>query len=119
MGRNINTASSASKPALEGKETGLSEVGDNYAAEIVKLIPTKIVGVYLGLQNLVNSLAQSARYVTQLIFFITILGIESLYLKSVGRYYRQTTTNGGHYFFLYMEYLTWRSFCLYIDKIQF
>ena len=84
MGRNISIASAKSKLALEGKETGQPEAQDNYAAQIVKLIPTEIVGVYLGFQNLVDSLAEPSRYITQLVFFIIILGIAPLYLKRVG-----------------------------------
>ncbi|MEO5563049.1 MAG: hypothetical protein ABIR18_06425 [Chitinophagaceae bacterium] len=84
MGRNINTASSTSKAALEGKETAQPETQDNYAAQIVKLIPAEIVGVYLGLQNLVSSLVEPTRYVTQFIFFIIILAITPFYLKTVG-----------------------------------
>jgi hypothetical protein len=84
MSRNINTSKSASKVALEGSEVAAPEAQDNYAAQIVKLIPAEIVGVYLGLQNLVDSLAEPTRYVTQLIFFIIILGIAPLYLKRVG-----------------------------------
>jgi hypothetical protein len=84
MGRNINIASSTSKQALEGKENDQSEAQDNYTAQIVKLIPAEIVGVYLGLQNLVDSLAEPTRYITQLVFFIIILAIAPLYLKKVG-----------------------------------
>ena len=84
MGRNINATSSKSKQALEGNEAVQQEAADNYAAQIVKLIPAEIVGVYLGLQNLVDSLTEPARYVTQLIFFIIILGIAPIYLKKVG-----------------------------------
>jgi hypothetical protein len=84
MGRNINTALPTSKTALEGKESAQGEAPDNYAAQIVKLIPAEIVGVYLGLQNLVDSLTEPTRYITQLIFFMIILGIAPLYLKRVG-----------------------------------
>jgi len=83
MGRNINVKSTA-KPALEGKETDQREDQDNYTAQIVKLIPAEIVGVYLGLQNLVNSLEEPTRYITQLVFFIIILSIAPLYLERVG-----------------------------------
>ncbi len=84
MSRNINTASSTSKEALEGKEIPQPEAQDNYAAQIVKLIPVEIVGVYLGLHNLVSSLVEPTRFVTQFIFFIIILAITPLYLKTVG-----------------------------------
>ncbi len=84
MSRNINTASSTSKEALEGKEIAQPEAQDNYAAQIVKLIPVEIVGVYLGLQNLVSSLVEPTRFVTQFIFFIIILAITPFYLKTVG-----------------------------------
>ncbi len=83
MSRNINTAP-PTKTALEGKEVAQPESPDNYAAQIVKLIPTEIVGVYLGLQNLVSSLVEPTRYVTQLVFFVIILAITPLYLKTVG-----------------------------------
>lgn len=83
MSRNINTAS-PTKTALEGKEVTQPESPDNYAAQIVKLIPTEIVGVYLGLQNLVSSLAEPTLYVTQLVFFVIILAITPFYLKTVG-----------------------------------
>src|SRR5262245_114951 len=83
MGRNINTGS-GSRSALEGKESGQSDQQDNYAAQIVKLIPAEIVGVYLGLQNLVASLTEPTRYITQLIFFVVILLIAFPYLKKVG-----------------------------------
>jgi hypothetical protein len=90
MGRNINAGSS--KPALEkkdglrveGREGVQTEEKDNYAAQIVKLIPVEIVGVYLGLQNLVSSLAEPPRYITQLVFFVVILCITPIYLKNVG-----------------------------------
>ena len=82
MGRNIIT-SPRQKSVLEGKEVAESNAQDNYTAQIVKLIPAEIVGVYLGLQNLVDSLEEPSRYLTQLIFFIILLGIAPLYLKRV------------------------------------
>ena len=83
MSRNINVSSQA-KTALEGKESANADTPDNYAAQIVKLIPAEIVGVYLGLQNLVSSLTEPTRYVTQFVFFIVILVITPFYLKTVG-----------------------------------
>ncbi len=82
MSRNINIASP--KTALEENVALPQEGQDNYASQIVKLIPTEIVGVYLGLQNLVDSLTEPSRYLTQIVFFIIILGIAPTYLKRVG-----------------------------------
>jgi FtsH-binding integral membrane protein len=90
MGRNINGGSSTMALEkkggmyVEGREGTQKEEKDNYTAQIVKLIPAEIVGVYLGLQNLVASLGEPSRYITQLIFFVIILCISPLYLKNVG-----------------------------------
>lgn len=84
MGRNINLASTAPGSPLEAKQTEDKEAADNYAAQIVKLIPTEIVGVYLALQNLINPVPEPTRFITQLVFFFIILAIAPLYLKTVG-----------------------------------
>lgn len=51
---------------------------DNYASQIVKLIPIEIVGVYLGISNLI-----AGQYLVQWIIFFAILVITPFYLRRV------------------------------------
>ncbi len=51
---------------------------DNYASQIVKLIPIEIVGVYLGISNLIADVQ-----VVQWICFFVVLLITPFYLKKV------------------------------------
>lgn len=81
MGRNIVTQSSSES---KGFETATTAEPDNYAAQIVKLIPAEIVGVYLGLQNIFAPLADPTKAIVQIVLFLIILGIAPFYLKIVG-----------------------------------
>lgn len=58
---------------------------DNYAAQIVKLIPVDVVGVYLGISNLVagQQIAEPALTTIQTVVFAIILLITPLYLVRV------------------------------------
>lgn len=60
-----------------------STASDNYVSQIVKLIPTEIVGVYLGIQNTFLSLPEKERFIAQGLIFLIILVIAPVYLKKV------------------------------------
>jgi hypothetical protein len=53
---------------------------DNYASQIVKLIPVDIVGVYLGISNLIDGQKITSPSTIQWIVFFTILVITPFYL---------------------------------------
>lgn len=82
MGRNILIQSDIINRELP--ENASPATPDNYATQIVKLIPAEIVGVYLGLQNLFSSLADPIKAYVQIILFLIILFITPFYLKIVG-----------------------------------
>lgn len=81
MGRNI--VPQRTRTTQELPESSTPVTPDNYASQIVKLIPTEIVGVYLGLQNLFSSVTNPTQAFVQGILFLVILGITPFYLKSV------------------------------------
>ncbi len=82
MGRNILLRRSTTLAQREG-DTAPTEQPDNYAAQIVKLIPVEVVGVYLGISNLIEGqqITDAATNQTvQWIVFFTILLITPFYL---------------------------------------
>jgi hypothetical protein len=83
MGRNIIIPKRRdSIPEVQGPVEVAA--GDNYATQILKLIPAEIIGVYLGLQNLFSPLDASARFIAQVVIFIIILFLAPLYLRNTG-----------------------------------
>ncbi|MDB5144523.1 MAG: hypothetical protein JWQ66_3236 [Mucilaginibacter sp.] len=83
MGRNIITITPrATAPESLTAGNPPATAADNYASQIVKLIPTEIVGVYLGLQNLFFSVADPARVIAQSVVFVAILAVTPLYLRN-------------------------------------
>lgn len=85
MSRNIVRASASGNAELneELPNRPVANNNDNYASQIIKLIPAEIVGVYLGLQNLFSTLPDPTKAIVQLILFLIILGIAPFYLKIV------------------------------------
>lgn len=77
MGRNIVTKSKVI-PVQNDDGPSTSESPDNYASQIVKLIPIEVVGVYLGITNLIED-----QFLIQWIIFFIILIITPFYLKKV------------------------------------
>jgi hypothetical protein len=79
---NIPEANTPDKPLPDSPQPAqVNAVPDNYVSQIVKLIPTEIVGVYLGIQNLLSSLTEPTRAYSQFVIFLVILGITPFYLK--------------------------------------
>src|SRR4051794_31227906 len=86
MSRNIIKRQTAS---LEGvDDTGNQPTPDDYASQIIKLIPTEIVGVYLGLSGLFAAKEGTTDdgdlkivFIAQSISFLVILVITPFYLK--------------------------------------
>jgi hypothetical protein len=107
MGRNIvNQKVITEIPEVElpgppGKSTA-AETPDNYTAQIVKLIPTEIVGVYLGIQNILSGLTQPVQAIVQGIVFLAILAIAPVYLRRVGG-----VTDSGQRTISLISYLIW------------
>jgi hypothetical protein len=75
MGRNIITI--ADQTGVQNDNVP-GQVPDNYASQIVKLIPIEIVGVYLGISNLIKEY-----YTIQWFIFGIILVLTPIYLKKV------------------------------------
>lgn len=61
-----------------------AEEPDKYTAQIVKLIPVEIVGVYIGLQNQFSGSLDLSHTIMQVVIFVLILLITPFYLKTVG-----------------------------------
>jgi len=86
MGRNIITAQKIVAMTTAGNPVPAQQP-DNYASQIVKLIPVEIVGVYLGISNLIDTQKIPEPYLTpiQSTVFILILLITPFYLfKAAG-----------------------------------
>ncbi|THU41170.1 hypothetical protein FAM09_03390 [Niastella caeni] len=75
MGRTIITKA---RFAEVQSDDATGQAPDNYASQIVKLIPIEIVGVYLGISNLIKG-----QDLVQWIIFLIILIITPFYLKKV------------------------------------
>lgn len=84
MGRNIVTQKQLATITQAGQEPP-TQKPDNYAAQIVKLIPVEVVGVYLGISNLVagQQIAEPALTVIQSVVFVLLLAITPFYLWRV------------------------------------
>lgn len=84
MGRNIMTAKKIAAMTTAGNPAPPQQP-DNYASQIVKLIPVEIVGVYLGISNLIDVQKITAPYLTpvQTTVFIILLIITPFYLMKV------------------------------------
>lgn len=84
MGRNIITAQNIAAITAAGNNVPPQQA-DNYASQIVKLIPVEIVGVYLGISNLIDGQKLSDPYLTpiQTAVFILLLIITPFYLLRV------------------------------------
>lgn len=82
MSRNIIMPSKIPVSQKEGV-TPSAATPDNYASQIVKLIPVEIVGVYLGISNLIDGQKITDPSTIQWIVFFTILIITPFYLKNV------------------------------------
>ena len=81
MGRNIVIAKLSSDREIS--HAPAASVPDNYASQIVKLIPADIVGVYLGIQNLFSGVSENTKFILQSAIFLIILAISPAYLKRV------------------------------------
>jgi len=81
MGRNIIIAQPSSLREISHAPT--AQEPDNYASQIVKLIPADIVGVYLGIQNLFSGVSENTKFILQSAIFLIILAISPAYLKRV------------------------------------
>jgi hypothetical protein len=81
MGRNIITRNMITALTAAGSPVPPQQP-DNYAAQIVKLIPVEVVGVYLGISNLIDVQKISDPYLTsiQTIVFLLLLIITPFYL---------------------------------------
>ena len=79
MGRTIITKSNTADVQSDADSSD-QQTPDNYAAQIVKLIPIEIVGVYLGISNLI-----SGQHIIQWVIFFIILVITPFYLKKVAK----------------------------------
>ena len=85
MGRNIVTSQSIAT-ATAGGNPPPTQKPDNYASQIVKLIPVEIVGVYLGISNIIagqKDLSDHNSIIIQLSVFFIILIITPFYLLRV------------------------------------
>lgn len=75
MGRSIVTKPKPADFQSDEPTTG-GQTPDNYASQIVKLIPIEIVGVYLGISNMIQG-----QDLIQWIIFFVILVLTPFYLK--------------------------------------
>jgi len=81
MGRNIvTTRQPVSLNVQSDQQAAAPQTPDNYATQIVKLIPVEIVGVYLGVNNLI-----AGQELIQWIIFVVILTITPFYLVRVAK----------------------------------
>ena|SRR5687767_7520785 len=81
MGRNIISHPNTADQRREVITS--AEPADNYASQIVKLIPVEIVGVYLGISNLIDGQKITDPSTIQWLVFFAILIITPFYLKRV------------------------------------
>lgn len=115
MGRNIVNQSVTITE--EGAET-TKETPDNYVTQIVKLIPAEIVGVYLGIQNLLFKLDDPSKSYIQIVIFILILAIIPKYLERVGG-----ITDPNQRMISLISYIIWAislggPFAYFLDRIE-
>lgn len=81
MGRNIILRQTVVAAQREGEPA--TTTPDNYASQIVKLIPVEIIGVYLGISNLIEGQKitdATAAQTVQWVVFFAILIITPFYL---------------------------------------